>query len=357
MNVFLICLSVFCGQVQHTVFPGSSHISYMGRFNMSDTAEYICSYPASTISVRTNSRNISAYLTDYAHDSLQTNYVEIIVDDSVYKTIQLNPHIPDTIYDIAAFDERRFRTISIVKRTEGHIGNIGFSGFVCEANSEFEPVVTPKLSLLYIGNSITCGYGNEAVHADEEFSARTENAYMSYAAIAARILEASYHLIAYSGKGIYRNWADTVFKQDCMPEIFNRTYALKPSPQWNHAAYVPDVIIINLGTNDFSPPLGADKTTFVSEYIQFLQDLMQHYHAVPIVLISSQMLGGDERKKQILWLHEIQSKMASDLVSVCELSQQGDVGFGADWHPNRAQNKINSAELVNFLQNNILSVK
>ena len=48
-----------------------------------------------------------------------------------------------------------------------------------------------------IGDSISCGYGNEAANEHEHFSPTTENAYFSYGAIAARAFNADYTCIAW----------------------------------------------------------------------------------------------------------------------------------------------------------------
>lgn len=344
-----MCMSFFGMAFSQIVPPNSSYISYMGRFDTADSNEYICSFPASSITIHTNSQYVYAYLCDYAIDTAESNYIEIIVDDSVYRTVQLF-FSEKKRYLLAEFSDRKFRTISLLKRTEGQVGSMGFFGFECEKEARFSSISTGEQKMLFIGNSITCGYGNEAHSAEQSFEAETENAYMSYAAIAARSLNAEYHVIAYSGKGVYRNWEDTLFNQDCMPEVFRRTLALKPSDEWNHNRFLPDVVVINLGTNDFSPPCGAQKELYISNYLEFLTYLLTQYPQSQFVLVSSQMLEGENRANQIAWLQEIVQKINSSQVSVCVLSQQGDVGYGADWHPNVAQNKINARELVSFIR-------
>ncbi|MDA3882301.1 MAG: GDSL-type esterase/lipase family protein [Bacteroidales bacterium] len=349
MNLLLMCISFFGLALSQITPTNSPHISYMGRFDTTNSHEYICSFPASSISIHTNSQYVYAYLRDYAIDTAEPNYIEVIVDDSIYATVKLSSSEKKR-YVLAKFPDRKLRTISLVKRTEGQIGNMGFLGFECEKDARFSSIPTGERNMLFIGNSITCGYGNEAHNAEQSFTAKTENAYMSYAAIAARSLNAEYHLIAYSGKGIYRNWEDTLFNQDCMPEVFRRTLALKPSAVWSHSRFFPDIFVINLGTNDFSPPLGAQKKLYIRYYLEFLTYLLAQYPQSQFVLVSSQMLEGENRANQITWLQEIVQKINSLQVSVCVLSQQGSVGYGADWHPNVAQNKINAQELVSFIR-------
>lgn len=343
----LVCMFMMFQSLQFFP-PDSEKIVYMGRFETSNQNQYIASFSSSSISFSVDSRVVEIVVTDYALDSSQPNFLEVIVDSVVHKTLQLQPG--KQTYRIFESHDKIQRNFTIVKRTEGQIGSIGFGGVYVEKQAQFYTMPKSDVRLLFIGNSITCGYGNEALHAEEVFSSATENAYMSYAAIAARDLHADYHTIAYSGKGIYRNYGDTVFLQDCMPQVFQRTFALTPSPQWNHADFIPHVVVINLGTNDFSPPLGADKETYCTYYKQFITDLYALYPSTHIVLASSQMLDGEQRTLQLIWLHEIAGYFQDQSIRVCELSQQGSVGFGADWHPNIAQNKINAQELVRCIR-------
>jgi hypothetical protein len=56
--------------------------------------------------------------------------------------------------------------------------------------------------VLFIGDSITAGYGVLCNVSEAPFTAETESAYHTYAAVAARALDADAHVIAYSGKGV-----------------------------------------------------------------------------------------------------------------------------------------------------------
>lgn len=328
------------------ISPQSPEIEYMGRFNTKSIQEYTCSFPASSMFVYTNSKQVTVHLQDYPLEEGRPNYIAIIVDGKIFKEFALTQN--QTVYTITEFTDNTFRMIQVCKRTESLIGSIGFRGFTIDENALTKPVELPQKKILFIGNSITCGYGNEATNATDSFTAHTENAYMSYAAIAARELNAQYHLIAYSGKGIYRNWADTVFDIETMPKVFHKTLAFDTCNSWNHTQYVPSLIVINLGTNDFSPPLGANKDLYITRFTEFLQTVSQLYPNVPIVCVNSQMLQEPQRSDQITWIQESIAVLKNNSIFFCKLSMQGPVGYGADWHPNIAQNKVNAKELVGF---------
>ena len=68
----------------------------------------------------------------------------------------------------------------------------------------------PSRHIEFIGNSLTCGYGVEGKDRSEPYKAETENCNLSYATIIARYFNADYTLIAHSGRGVVRNYGDSV---------------------------------------------------------------------------------------------------------------------------------------------------
>ncbi len=68
--------------------------------------------------------------------------------------------------------------------------------------SSTQPPQPRDRRLLFIGDSITAGYGVLCNDTAAPFAAETESAYHTYAAVAARALDADAHVIAFSGKGV-----------------------------------------------------------------------------------------------------------------------------------------------------------
>jgi hypothetical protein len=112
-----------------------------------------------------------------------------------------------------------------------------------------------KLSIEFVGDSITCGYGNEASSRDVHFETSEENGWLTYGAVCSRELDADFNMISVSG--ISTSQAKyPLFPMIQMDEVYDCTdyycdTRLGSVPQkWDFASNKKDIVVINLGTND-----------------------------------------------------------------------------------------------------------
>ena len=84
--------------------------------------------------------------------------------------------------------------------------------------------------------------------------------------------------------------------------VFERTIADDPGARWDHAAYVPDVVVVSLGTNDFRRELGdfPDRAEYVRAYVAFVQAIRARAPRAPILLTEGPIVydGGDPPRPQ-----------------------------------------------------------
>jgi lysophospholipase L1-like esterase len=75
--------------------------------------------------------------------------------------------------------------------------------------------------------------------------------------------------IAYSGKGMYKNCCDD---GETMPSYYLQTLASKAYEyDWDFTLFKPDMLLINLGTNDMNKYSGeAWGKEFVATYVEFV---------------------------------------------------------------------------------------
>src|SRR5208282_50529 len=117
--------------------------------------------------------------------------------------------------------------------------------------------------ILVIGDSISCGYGNEA-SLDEHNPLDKQNAYLTYGAIAARKLGAEIQIIAWSGRKLFPN--------NTIVEVYDRVLAAQEKPKADLTGWVPGVVLIDLGTNDFRDPKNEpDQQGWIDAYKGFIQ--------------------------------------------------------------------------------------
>ena len=241
-----------------------------------------------------------------------------------------------------------------------------FWGFVLdEGRQVVEAPLLPSRKIEFIGNSITCGYGNEGLKKEEGFDYATENHYYSYASIVARNLQAQHWVVARSGIGAYRNYngPKTGNPESNMPVQYEYTgYAWKPElrkeptflqEKWDFSRYQPDVVCINLGTNDISTP-NYDISLLKQGYQKLLKMVRQHNPKAKIVFLTGSMLYNQELQlaKQLLDEVTTEAHKAGDKeVYRFDMAPiNGNEFYGNDWHPNIYQDEKMAGELTPYLR-------
>lgn len=176
------------------IAPTNPNVRYVGRFDTQNPDGPRCSLPASEVRLRFQGTALNARIKEAGEDRRQ-----VIVDGTPTSTIQLKNGA--WLYNVASNLSPGQHTVALVKRTEGFVGTPQFLGFQLEQGGRLLSLpARPGHRLEVIGDSISCGYGNEGKNQNERFSPTTENAYMTYGAIAARTLGAYGMVGAEAGK-------------------------------------------------------------------------------------------------------------------------------------------------------------
>jgi lysophospholipase L1-like esterase len=262
-------------------------------------------------------------------------------------------------------------TLLFTKKTESYSGVIQLLA-VTPTGGALVPSPEPySRRIEFVGDSITCGYGNlgpnETCHGNADNSDET----LAYGALTAARLNAQQTAIAYSGIGMYRNINGTA---NTMPQRYGRTLADDPNSVWGFTTPPPDVVVVNLSTNDFAPTPHDPGMPFQTAYISFLQQLRQHYPNAPILCMASPMLAGPSRTESIAYIQNaVQARnVAGDAkvsvvaagvdagvvgtgpdagVDLVFVAQNGAVdGLGCDYHPSLATDKRMADALVPAIQ-------
>lgn len=181
--------------------------------------------------------------------------------------------------------------IMVQKCTEGEYGRVTVKGFILPQETCLEASRDiPQRHIEFIGNSLTCGFGTEGKDRDEPFKVSTENCRFSFASIISRYFDADYTMIAHSGQGAVRNYGDSLrVSEVCMQERMLRTFDMD-TLKWT-PSYTPDLVVINLGTNDFGVPPFPTEEEFVEGYCRLLSQIRQQYGDVKVLCVCPPTTG------------------------------------------------------------------
>jgi len=257
------------------------------------------------------------------------------------------------VYEADGLSQGR-HTISVFVATESQAGPDTFGGFAIAIGAKVLAAPTRRRQIEFIGDSHTVGYGNlspkHACTRDETWADTDDT--QAFGALTARHYDADYQVNAISGRGIVRNYNG--FAADTLPQAY--PFVLFDKQQrYKDASWQPQVIVIALGTNDFSTPLNPGErwktrdelhADYEATYLKFLVDLRARNPKADIVVWATDMANGEiesEARKVV------DQRKAQGDGHIIFLAIHG-LGFGAcDWHPSLADDRLISEKLIQVI--------
>lgn len=249
-------------------------------------------------------------------------------------------------------------TLTIYKATEAANGNVIFNGVDAELMAT---QVVAKKKIEFIGDSITCGMGNdtEEIPCDTAEWYDQHNGYFAYGPITARTLDVDYMLSSVSGIGMYRNWNDEHKDEAIMPDVYEHLYLNRENTTPYDFSFQPDVTCIALGTNDFSdgdgekPRLPFNEDKYVNNYIDFVKMLYTHNPDTQIVLLDSPMVNGEKLDTFHKCLNRVKDAFKNDEQhkSIKIFHFDSVTPHGCGYHPDIEDHKLMASQLAPYLKN------
>lgn len=339
-------------------------IRYVGRFDFDDPEAPRMMFPAVTVETEFEGDAIDLRLKEGAPGTASTNteYYAVTIDGGEPVKLQTCP--AQEIYPLARALGSGTHRVRISKRTEGSVGSALFLGFrVREAGTLHLPKA-PERRVEFVGDSITCGYGNEVSTTDPDsysFTSTNENALLAYGAVAAAELGADYVAVAASGRGMVRNYSGGSGLH--APEFYELAGPDSGAVAWDHTLYSPDVVVVNLGTNDFSIGLEADEVVTMREeyratYTKFLSRLRVLHPKATLIAVVGPMISDSYPPGYQAWtsiradVQEVVQSFVDDgdsKVLYFALSPQSSP-YGEDWHPTLATHQKMADALSAFIK-------
>lgn len=132
----------------------------------------------------------------------------------------------------------------------------------------FLPVKSRRVKLEFIGDSITSGEGTYGTKGEMDWIPMYMGSSRNYARMVSDALDAEYRLISQGGWGALCGWDNdprhnmpSCYEKICGLATGERNESLGAAKPYDFGSWVPDAVIVNLGTNDagaFNQPAWTD---------------------------------------------------------------------------------------------------
>ena len=230
-------------------------------------------------------------------------------------------------------------TVRLEKLSESQGDKTDFPGFfVTQAASALPAPPARPRQIEFIGDSYTVGYGNTAgkhtCTADELWV--TTDTQQGFGALTAKHYDADYQINASSGRGIVRNYDGS--DGDHLPVVYPFVLFDKLIV-YQDKAWQPQIVVIGLGTNDFSTPLNAGEkwptrdalhSDYEATYTAFVKSLRARNPNAFFILMATDQVDGEIQTevKKVMAAVKAGGDNRIDFVPMNGLSFGG-----CDWHP------------------------
>jgi lysophospholipase L1-like esterase len=317
----------------------TSVVRFVGRFDPgNDGRSPKFAWSGSAMQARFTGSSLAVRL----HDD-GANVFQVVVDG--VPTHTLTTSSAQDAYTVANGLADGVHDLALVKRTEARVGTVQLFGFSPAAgHAMLAPPIASTRRLEFIGDSITAGYGDEGNGPYCTFSPGQENEFLGYSALTARALGAEHVTVAWSGKTI-----------DEMRDLWDRTLPKNRESHWDFIGWVPDAVVVNLGTNDFAQGT-ANRPAFVASYVKMLEKVRSRYPHTQIVAALGPMLSDTypPGAKALSSARAYTSEAVDALrakgdakVSMVEFATQDPTdGYGCHFHPNLATHRKMASRLA-----------
>lgn len=270
----------------------NDYVKWQGRTSYNETEGVNMIYhSASSFEVKFVGTEVTVELfaTNY-NNSAKKPYIVYMLDDDYENRVRVALTKKYTTLKIAELseDDGEIHTVSVYKSTESTDSHVGLKSIT--TNGSFIPEIEYKeRHIEFIAASSSTGHGNLG---NPNVSKSTENSdcMQAFSYLTARALDADISIYSASGWGVkFSKWTS--------PNTLNVYDAYKnldffSDVQWDITKITPDVIVINLGTNDWSyisdtqdPSVQADRLKqFQDQYVDFLNYLHNIYPNCKIIM-------------------------------------------------------------------------
>ncbi len=234
--------------------------------------------------------------------------------------------------------------VRVDKLTESQTGSARFLGFtIGRGGQALPPPIRPR-KIEFIGDSHTVGYGVRSTKrscTQAEIHDQTDTG-LAFGPLLSRRLDADYRIVAFSGRGVVRNYGGAAPGQT-LPVLYPRMIPGQAEPVVDPTeAWRPNLIVIGLGTNDFSTPVAPGEAwanadalhaDYRRTYAGFIRDLAKRQPQARFLLIAGDSFAAD--------VEAVAQAVDAETPGLATPVRITGMDLGAcDWHPSIADQRM-----------------
>lgn len=259
--------------------------------------------------------------------------------------------------------------IRIIKLTENFRTALGIRSF--ETDGEILSFAPEKKEIIeFIGDSITCGFGNDTRDISHEFEAAEEDGWMTHGAIAARMLNLEPRFISVSGISIHNAVPMPGFF--AMEEIYaytdrimetkiaqQRGQEVTECQRYDFTEKPAKYVVLNLGTNDanqiyFAPEEDKPQAelTFEESYYRFVSEIRRLNGPDAVIICALGCMDYYLFDKICMIVDRIKQETGDAKIFTLKYNKMMNVGqdAGGCLHPSIYRHKKMAQDLVNKIR-------
>ncbi|MBR4069257.1 MAG: GDSL family lipase [Clostridia bacterium] len=289
------------------------------------------------------------------------NQVRLAIEVNGQRVVEELIDAPKKTYTVFEADSAQPVEVRIIKLSESAMSTCAIKQIAVDTEDRIYPAADKPHRIEIVGDSITCGYGTDDLDGEHHFVTGTEDTTKAYAYKTAQALNADYSLVSLSGYGIISGYTATA--EEKVDQILPRYYdklgfsygnylGMKPQEIDWRFDFTPELIIINLGTNDDSYCLDhADRQLdYRQNYTAFLKKVRSHNPDAKILCVLGMM--GDRLYPAVEAAAADYTAQTGDSNIACMPFpvQLAEDGYAADWHPSIVTHDKAAARLTAFVK-------
>ena len=324
LSLFLLfVLMAVSARANQTVKATDPNVSFTGRVERMADGAVRYDWVGTYLQTDFTGTAISARVSEEGE-----SYYQVFIDGKLCGKLHFTGKDPHDVV-LASKLKNCTHRLRLQKITEGEFGRTTIYSLTATGKGAFKAVAPKGRFIEVIGDSYTCGYGAEGTETSH-FETKTENCDRADACRIAHYFDADYAIVAHSGMGVVRNYAGKARRT--MSTRYQLLFDDHDSVTYNFDQYKPNLVIINLGTNDFSTQ--AAPADYVNGYVRLINTVRQHYGDVPVLCVTPHsaniflQAALQQLRQKVSGMKDV--RVAEPMPNIVVKGHD----IGSDWHPN-----------------------